>query len=186
MKWLRRIHLIDKFLLVFMLIFMLQSGFTLFKNHTPTQEANTIDVIIRTSAAAIFGYFISANFVRRDSLKKVKPVNKSGVRMQKDNTEKKDIVTNKIGFTLPGAETPLIDGGTEYEETEEKKEEISSHLQIVITAIIGIVSLCLLLLYRDFFEMSPSGASTVSQLRDFVSGCVGFLIGGTTSRSGTK
>lgn len=182
MKWLRRIHLIDKFLLVFMLIFLAQSGFNLFSTHTASQEANGIDVIIRTSAAAIFGYFISANFVRRDSLQRTETEIKTTKPQNTDAGVSENTVRNQIGFTLPSEESNTIEGFAESVETEEQRDEIAQHLQIAITGAIGIISLCLLLLYRNFSEMNASGMVTVSQLRDFVSGCVGFLIGGTTSR----
>ncbi|MEG1886820.1 MAG: hypothetical protein RR177_01725, partial [Oscillospiraceae bacterium] len=56
------LHLADKCLLVFMIILMLQSIHNLFFYESTFQSSDTLDVIVRTTAAAIFGYFISANF----------------------------------------------------------------------------------------------------------------------------
>ncbi|MFR3117577.1 MAG: hypothetical protein ACLTOJ_09110 [[Clostridium] symbiosum] len=58
------IHLVDKCLILFMTILLIQSACTLLGFPGNTAQANEIDVIIRTSSAAIFGYFLSANFIR--------------------------------------------------------------------------------------------------------------------------
>lgn len=185
MNMLKRIHLIDKFLLIFMLIFMLESAFSLFIDVAQSPETNTIDVIIRTSAAAIFGYFISANFVHRDSLKDTKLQGPAETKQETKVLEPTHTIKNQIGFTVPGEKTQTVLGRGTCPETKEQKEETAAGIQIVITATIGLIALCILLIYRNFFEMSQSSAGIVSQLRDFVSGCVGFLIGGTTSRGKT-
>lgn len=57
------IHLVDKCLILFMTILLIQSACTLLGFPGNTAQANEIDVIIRTSSAAIFGYFLSANFI---------------------------------------------------------------------------------------------------------------------------
>lgn len=147
-----------------------------------TPAANTIDVIIRTSAAAIFGYFISANFVHRDSLKDTKIPKSGGGAQEIQSVGNAHGIKNQIGFGVPGEEVPLVSGHAECVETAGQKEETAASIQIVIAAVIGLTSLCILLTYRNFFVMTQDSAGIVSQLRDFVSGCVGFLIGGTTSR----
>ena len=53
-----------------MLILLLQSAYNIFLDEPAYQEENTIDVIVRTSQAAIFGYFLSANFANRNIKKK--------------------------------------------------------------------------------------------------------------------
>lgn len=199
MKWLKRVHLIDKCLLVFMTIFMIQSGYTLFTQYTAeTQDINSIDVIVRTSAAAIFGYFISSNFVRRDSLKdaptsggslqspEIKEITTAKESQISQEPQEVGRIKNQIGFAAPNPspKAELQDGKGEVLETEEERTTIAAELQIVIISVIGITSLCILLIYRDFFEMTAASVGSLSQLRDFVSGCVGFLIGSTTGKSG--
>jgi hypothetical protein len=61
---LKRIHPVDKGLLVFMLVLLIQSAYSIFCPAGAGQAAEDIDIIVRTSAAAIFGYFLSANFIR--------------------------------------------------------------------------------------------------------------------------
>lgn len=60
-----KIHLVDKCLILFMLILLVQSAYCLFADSGIDSETNHIDIIIRTSSAAIFGYFLSANFIQR-------------------------------------------------------------------------------------------------------------------------
>ncbi|MFQ9800604.1 MAG: hypothetical protein ACLR23_18665 [Clostridia bacterium] len=60
----KMIRLVDKFLMLFMLILLVYSAFNLFAHEEYTQDTNAIDVIVRTSAAAIFGYFLSSNFTK--------------------------------------------------------------------------------------------------------------------------
>lgn len=59
-----RIHPVDKSLLLFMLVLLIQSAYSMFCPGGTGQAAEDIDIIVRTSAAAIFGYFLSANFIR--------------------------------------------------------------------------------------------------------------------------
>lgn len=64
---LKMISLVDKFLMLFMLVLLVYSAFNLFNHEDHSQDTNAIDVIVRTSAAAIFGYFLSSNFTKRIS-----------------------------------------------------------------------------------------------------------------------
>ena len=48
-----------------MAVLMLQSLYTLFFPGWDSQLSGSIDVVVRTSAAAVFGYFLSANFAAR-------------------------------------------------------------------------------------------------------------------------
>ena len=58
-----RIPLVDKCLLVFFLVLLTQSAYSLFSHNGTGSEIEHIDVIVRTSSAAIFGYILSANFI---------------------------------------------------------------------------------------------------------------------------
>ena len=42
---------------------MLQSAYSLFAHNSSNSEIEHVDVIVRTSAASIFGYLLSANFI---------------------------------------------------------------------------------------------------------------------------
>ena len=98
----------------------------------PGTETGGIDIIVRTSTAAVFGYFLSANY-----------------RLE----------------AAPGEDDP------------------DNSLQVVTTAGIGLFCLLTLLVFRAAALLDPglaasdSATATLAQFRDFVSGCVGFLIG---------
>ncbi len=137
---LNKIRLVDRFLIIIMAILLIQSVYTLFVHETVSQEENCIDIIVRTSAAAIFGYFLSGNFTKQRS------------SLQNN--------TMAVSETFRENDTPAR----------------CNKLQITVISVIGIVSLICLLLLRNFSQMTPQTASTVSQLRDFISASVGFLV----------
>lgn len=62
----QQLHLVDRCLLILMAILLAQSTYTLFFPGGEGQLSGSIDIVIRTSAASIFGYFLSANFAARD------------------------------------------------------------------------------------------------------------------------
>lgn len=54
--------LADIFLSVYLLLFLVQIVYSLFDGDVVSTQANSIDVVMRTSAAMVFGYFISGAF----------------------------------------------------------------------------------------------------------------------------
>ena len=170
------IHLVDKCLILFMTILLIQSACTLLGFPGNTAQANEIDVIIRTSSAAIFGYFLSANFIRNGA---------SGSGQQETAR------MGDGGLREQSVEGVFTEKELAAEEGAENKEEHpveSGRLQILIAAAVGLFCLFTLILLRNAggwgegIEASPSATATVAQFRDFVSGCVGFLIGSPTNR----
>ena len=163
----RRVHLADRLLLAFMAVLLIQSGHNLFANELGQGQSAELDVVVRTTMAAVFGYFISA-----------------GMRGSEGSAVSTPQTT--IGFALPQDEkTFLRMEGTavsaELEEApqppaEQRREGSRVAQQIVIIGLIGLVSLGLLILARNCGQNSPEALATLSQLRDFVSGSVGFLI----------
>lgn len=152
-----RIQLVDKCLILFFGILLLQSFLSLFGGAPANAEAGNIDVIVRTSLASIFGYILSANFVRAPGEKK----EQSG------------------GEPQPGPE-PVYTQSMESGEEGEDGEKAAARIQIMTAAAIGMICLAVLLVYRSIgAEGAAAGSATAAaaQLRDFVSGCVGFLIG---------
>lgn len=154
-----RIHLVDKCLMVFMIVLLTQSTYSLFFHGVVSEEIGSIDVIVRTSAAAIFGYFLSANFVK-----------------DVPETDKEPELLENTGDIK----------SQELEEENFHKQPICNSIQIIIASVIGLFCLTVLILIRDMAVVgsvagsSVSAAATVTQFRDFVSGCVGFLIGSPT------
>lgn len=183
-----KIHIVDKFLIVFMAILLMQSAHNLFANHTAVGEAGTVDIIVRTSIAAIFGYFLSTNFVRNATPRIGGSDGNSGQIIMPQGSAAG--MKNRIGFEQTDADntldTPKI--GSVSTDKEQPHSEISaSRIQVITASLVGLFCLVVLILMRNASELnagavqSPSTAATVAQFRDIVSGCIGFLIGCPTT-----
>ncbi len=168
-KILSKICLGDKCLIIFMIIIFFHVTFDLFigGNGINSEETvNGIDIIVRTTIASIFGYFISSNFVK----------DKKEVLYEKESNKYYLENENSNKVCLNDNNKVIINNNNENLEDENKKSRASEE-QIVIVFIIGLVSLILLLLVRDFIQVSDLDIPIISQLRDIVCGCVGFLLG---------
>ena len=124
-----KIGIIDLFLIVFMCILLAQSSYNLINNEI-NPNLNSIDTVVRTTTAGLFGYFMGKNFVCSNT-----------------NTKKQKCIDNGV-----------------------------NNLQIIIIAIIGIVSLIILIYARNVNLDLTNRVASLSQLRDFVSSSTGFLI----------
>lgn len=137
----------------------------MFFGSTGGKEAGTIDVMVRTSSAAIFGYFVSANFGQRG--KRLEPDFPAPTSVKAIPSESPK---GQIGFSAEPSSLEPVRGYAEGRcWTSYQKQEI-------IVAAIGAAALIILLLFRNFGPDSSSASGAVSQMRDFVSGCIGFLI----------
>lgn len=169
----RGIHLIDKCLLVIMAILLLQSACSLFIGASGNEGATQIDAVLRTSAAGIFGYFISANFRASEKQKTVCAVGAE----QQDAPTSTPSARAQIGF---GAPTSEVSTGVATTTVDTSTRTAPCRTQILVVAGIGVVSLLILIAARDIASTSPGLPAMLSQLRDFVSGSVGFLVGTPT------
>ena len=235
-----RIHLVDKCLIVFMMVLLAQSAFSLIAGEAWAARANDVDVIVRTAAASIFGYFLSANFIDRGSARAEERPQPEMPGPGGESMELPQLGESQAELPHPGesqADLPLrsesLDGQLFSELSPEKaprppqaasgspqeaqrpphetprplQEAPGSpqeapqlpqeapqtdpgqelRLQILVAAGIGLFCLAALILVRNIGgytggALSATAAATVTQFRDFVSGCVGFLIGCPTSR----
>lgn len=183
LKTFRTIHLVDRCLILIMAILIGQSAYSLFNIESITPENNSIDVVVRTSAAAIFGYFVSGNFIRSRSLSVPPEQTPSPIPVLPEVKTPPAAAQSRIGFYM--TENPksaaMETGSADVQHNADAPS--NSRLQIIVVSSVGIISLCVLLLYRNVAQASAATAGTLTQLRDFVSGCVGFLIGCETSNS---
>ena len=115
------ISLIDKILMAYMGILLVYIAIHLIWGAT-MQESTSVDTIIRTSASAIFGYFISNNFIRSNSDTESK--SKMNIQAQSDliQQEKNTAVNTSV---------------------------CCSRLQIIVVSAIGFIALVLLLISRN-------------------------------------
>lgn len=167
---LKNLKITDIILLIFLFIFLFQSAYSIMfhKDNSP------FDVIVRTSAASIFGYFLSARFSSN-----IETNSYQENIIQKTNSFKSSQIQNKIGFHED--KTELISGQIK---NLPESQKYNDSLQIIIVSFIGLFSLILLIILRNldpwhngFIPTTTSALSSVSQLRDFISSCIGFLIG---------
>lgn len=180
---LARIHPVDKGLLLFMALLLLQSAYTIFFPTEADPAVSDINVIIRTSSAAIFGYFLSANFVNRSSVQTETVSAPSPLTITAQAEAETGVPKNQIGFTAGDA--TMESGGTQSVPSPSLPVWLpdTSCLQVATATVIGLFCLLVLLILRNMgaaggqLLASDSVSATVVQFRDFVSGCVGFLIG---------
>lgn len=171
------LHLADKCLLIFMGILLFQSAYNIFFHGVAAHGNDTLDIIIRTTAAAIFGYFISANFQNGTKSAVQNEQNKrDSLTLDASSTDGKPM--GRIGFSAKtdALELPTENTGISFE----NKPKCRNHLQILVIACIGLFSLITLIIFRNYAVLNAVATATLSQLRDFVSGSVGFLIGHST------
>lgn len=147
-----KIGLVDRFLILFMLILLLYTAIGIFTGMTDSQNSDMVDTIIRTSAASVFGYFISSNFTK---------TNKTDSTDESLNVQPDD-----------QAEEPVKESVTEVLADQASCRK----LQVIIVSFVGGCSLFLLFITKFFIAETSEISVTVSQLRDFVSACIGFLI----------
>lgn len=186
---LRKIHLVDKCLLLLMLLLLAQSAYILFVNKGGSAEAGHIDIIVRTAAASIFGYFLSANFVQRNITamhegKQAAPPPGAG--------EAQSEIPQSAEGPAPAISGAEPDGGNTNETVPPQKDQAPecARLQIITATAIAVFCLLALILVRNLNVNdeagNPSAVAVLSQYRDFVSGCVGFLIGCPPPKEGKK
>lgn len=175
---LKSICMVDRFLMLFMLVLFAYMGYHLLTGGTTDEGVNTVNIIVRTSAAAIFGYFISSNFDKSHSLI---GTNSAGDQAQTPVSASmlsgsNDYMTNPMALQAPSIGW---DGASPNISESEKKLAPTGHyhkIQMVVVSIVGLFSLVILLIAQNHVKATPELTAIVSQFRDFVSVCIGFLI----------
>ncbi len=173
-QW-RRMQLTDIFLLLFMMLLLAQMVYNLFVHEAVSGDSNSLDTVLRTTASAIFGYFISGGT--------------SSTRAEESEAESITTQAATIGFQPPAENTtPKAQAGT-ASGTAQTTSAVTltdaktpptvpkRQRQTVIVAAMGLISLVILIVARNSLELTAATIATLSQLRDFVSGSVGYLIG---------
>lgn len=171
----------DWWLLGLFTILIVQSVYGLFFPLPEDNGVESIDIVFRTSEAAIFGYIISGNFGRRQS----------STSQATEQTDLSTDVVPSIGFdtqeTSPtasaqvGKRTALTEPPTAVSKPKKNRPKRKNTHQLTLVGIIGIISLLVLIAWRNTYGANglatTSMIAVITQYRDMVSGCVGFLIG---------
>ncbi len=169
-----KICIVDRFLLFFLLILFLYIIFYVFAG---IQDTNTIDIIVRTSIAAIFGYFMSSNFTKTKLSSQAQSMAPPAVNFpqKSDQESPPDSIQNRIGFQPPSEPSNQKTGEASFSEKSSTPTDYYK-MQILIVSAIGFISLIILIVTRHTQNVTPGLTAMISQLRDFVSACIGFLI----------
>lgn len=173
-----KIGIVDRFLLIFMVALFVYIIYHLFTGVNDAQNTSTIDVIVRTSIAGIFGYFLSSNFVRTDSSTLSQSTDNPDINLTSkpaDNISNHRM-KNQIGFQDSTTPSNQVLGGISLSDNSPTPIRSYGKVQIMVVSIIGLISLVILFLSRSFQNTSSEFTATISQLRDLVSGSIGFLI----------
>ena len=165
--------------MLLMAVLLGQSAYSLFAPGSSTPLTDEIDIIVRTSAAAIFGYFLSASFASCAAQNSAAP---SAPALHTLKSTDSGGVSGRIGFASDTPEPSA--GGTDINP---RSAPIPGCIQPIVAAALGLFCLATLVVLRntmgDGRVLSDSVTATVVQFRDFVSGCVGYLIGRPTHTS---
>ena len=174
-----RVHLVDRSLLLFLAVLLAQSAYSLFVPGGEDPISSDIDVIVRTSSAAIFGYLISGNFVActPEGRSRVSAVSQADLAPQAGGTA--DRLRGQIGFT-DGETVPAV--GSAQSTPSAAAPPAACRHQVITAAAIGLFCLGALIALRDLVPpgdprlTSSTVTVIVAQFRDFISGCVGYVI----------
>lgn len=160
----------DKGLIFIMGILLAQCIYSLYSPEPTNPDYVTINVIVRTGVASIFGYFFSANFLskakknKNDESYKFKVFGQLSQNKQERNEDELNIHVN-----------------SEVEETQiEEDKEIyfcNKTLQNAIAIILCVITLISLIVGMNLDIISKNSTASISQFRDLISGCIGFLLG---------
>lgn len=158
----KKIAINDKALIIIMLILLLQCIYNLFTPEPITTNGISISVIVRTTLATIFGYFLSENFLKHEVIKSknsniIAPLN------IKENDEESYHVKDSSNIT--------------QSETKFKDYICNKTFQILIALTVCIISLLCLLIGNNLNLIPSITNPSLIQFRDIISSCIGFLLG---------
>lgn len=176
-KALSRIFLVDRFLMLFLFVLLFSMVCQLLTGGL-VDESDTIDIIIRTSAATIFGYFLSGNSLTTTADQKVSttPTGSTDPISAAPISQENGPVAVRMGFQASGEDQAQAVGKIALTETPAPSKNACGKLQIWVVAAVGLLSLMALLAAKNYQNITPHFTAVISQLRDFFFASIGFLV----------
>lgn len=174
---------VEQILLLLMLLLFVQ--FFIVLTEKEPHDAEAIDVVMRSMAATIFGYFVGGRFETSAEEKSEKTDAISQQSVPRGTGSKSPVA--KIGFVSENSQEKTVVPDDQFLPKARKNALRGNSLQIWIVGSVGFLSLLILFLVRDVEALgrileTQSGIATISQLRDFAAGSIGFLVSATKNR----
>ena len=178
-KFFSSICLVDRFLILFMLLLFAYMIFHLLSGARVSNDHNSINIIVRTSSASIFGYFVSGSSgksaISAQATGRQAPTSPRTTDPASPETFPQQ--QGQIGFQVSNEGTAEITGGVAVaNDNASNTQPCCSRVQIYIVSTICLISFLVLMIARNNSETTSELTATISQLRDFIAGCIGFLI----------
>lgn len=168
LKCWKEIAISDKALIIIMIILLIQCVYNLFTPEPISTNEISISVIVRTTVAAIFGYFLSENFLNHSVIKSSDPENSIIVPLNIDDNNKEISCENN--------KTQKANKANENSNT--LKDYICNKtFQVLVALTVCIIALISLIIGSNFHLIPDATNPSVVQFRDLISSCVGFLLG---------
>lgn len=161
----KEIAISDKALIIIMIILLIQCIYNLFTPDPTTTNEISISVIVRTTVASIFGYFLSENFLKHSVIKSNDSDNTIIVPVNIDNDIKKNYCENNKTEKLNDDPNTI------------KDYICNKTFQILVALAVCIIALMSLIIGNNFHLIPDTTNPSVIQFRDLISSCIGFLLG---------
>lgn len=174
----REISFKDKGLILIMIVLLLQCIHNLYSPAPTSQSYMTINLIIRTSVAAIFGYFLSSNFLSKLAIDKSIDDKLRILEQILEDNEIDNELKNKYSKKLKKEQLE--------EEQEQEGYVCNKNLQNGIAVGICILIIICLIIGINFKLISDGADAIITQFRDIISGCIGFLLGNNGNNDKVK
>lgn len=168
-KSISHMRLTDRFLLVFLLLLLLQSTHHIFFYEQLPAGYEALDTMIRSSAATIFGYFISGAFGGDTKVQKTDA-------QTSFNIEDANLQTRETNPQPPSNLTTTTSDITKNTPLSQA-QRCRIRQQILIVAGIGLFSILILFHARICGPSHQHAIAALSQFQDFLVGSIGFLVG---------
>lgn len=177
----KEIAISDKALIIIISILLVQCVYNLFTPEPVSSNEITICVIVRTTVASIFGYFLSENFLNHNRSQQKNSKTEITVTSD-DNININDYLKTSNNNNVTSKFKTKNKSSTD--QTESKYYICNRTLQVIIALSVCIITLGSLLIAHDFHLISEDTNPTIIQFRDLIASCIGFLLG--SSKNTTK
>ena len=172
----------DKGLIIIMFILLLQCVYNLFMPEPSTTNNISISIIVRTTVASIFGYFLSENFLKHDVINSSDSNSPIFIAVDEDELDDKAAKDNSL--TNDNKNCMIESKNKSNSHSKDLKYYIcNKSFQVIIALAVCVIALFSLIIGYDFNLLPEEPTPSIIQFRDLISSCVGFLLGSSKTNS---